>query len=35
MGGKQQLKNYSGWFEMENSSGLRRENDSGELQMEN
>ena len=29
------MKNFSGWFQMENSSKLRTENDSGELQMEN
>ena len=32
---EQQVNNYSGWVKMEKSSGLRTENDSGELQMEN
>ena len=27
-------ENNSGWHQMENGSGLRKENDSGELQME-
>ena len=34
-GNEQQISNYSCWLEMENSSGLGLENDSGELQMEN
>ena len=29
-----QVNKYSCWLEMENSGGLRTENDSGELQME-
>ena len=29
------MRNYIGCLQMENSSGLRKENDSGELQMEN
>ena len=29
------MKNCIGCLQMENSSGLRKENDSGELQMEN
>ena len=29
------MKNYSGCLQIENGSGLRKENDSDELQMEN
>ena len=35
MGNDLQVNNCSGWLEMENSSGLRTQNDSGELQKEN
>ena len=30
-----QVNNYSGWLQMENSGGLRTENDSGQFEMEN
>ena len=35
VGSEQQVNKYSGWLELENGSGFRTENDSGELQMEN
>ena len=35
VGSEQQVNKYSGWLEIENGSGLRTENDIGELQMEN
>ena len=31
VGGEMQVIHYNGWLEMENSGGLRKENDSGEL----
>ena len=35
VGNELRVNNCMCWLEMENSSGLRTENDSGELQMEN
>ena len=35
VGNELQVNNCSRWIEMENCSGLRKENDSGELQVEN
>ena len=35
VGGELQVDNYSGWLQMKSSGGLRTENDSGEIEMEN
>ena len=35
LSGLLQVNNYSSWLQMEDSRGLRRENDHGKVQIEN